>query len=174
MTETLHLLADERQAFDAVYASIPEDARAVRPAPGAWSAALVLEHLVLVEGGSLDVLEKLIAKGDGVRNLGPQTDDQLAAVVAGLRSDRRFAIPASAAAVITPAGTVRPESLRHAWDGLDGRWQSLDGSLTERQRAVGLFRHATAGVLRADGVAAFNAAHVAHHRAQLERIRTAV
>ena len=173
MTDALHQLADDRAEFSARIDGLDDRAMAWRPSPAEWSLALVLEHLVRVEGGSLRVLEKQAAKGDAFRDLGPPSDEGLAAVVAGLRSGHRFRIPPAAAPAITPTGEMPLDALRQAWDGFDARWRALDATLTDRQRAAGLFLHVRAGALRPDGVARFVAAHTAHHRAQAERIRAA-
>lgn len=173
MTDTLRLLADERAAFSALLDDASPDALAFRPSPDAWSLALVLEHLVRVEGGTLAILEKQAAKGDAFRDIGSPEEGRLAQVVAGLRSDRRFRIPAGAASAITPTGEMPVGPASEAWDGFDTRWAALDDRLTDRQREATLFLHATAGPITADGAAEFVAAHAAHHRGQAERIRAA-
>ena len=173
MTDALRQLADDRAAFSATLDGLDAEALGWRPSPDEWSLSLVLEHLVRVEGGSLDVLDKQVAKGDGFREVGPPAEEGLAAVVAGLRSGRRFRIPAAAAPAITPTGEIPLDALRAAWDGFDARWRALDASLTDRQREAGLFMHVRAGALRPREVAEFVAAHAAHHHAQAERIRAA-
>ncbi|HIL56989.1 MAG TPA: hypothetical protein EYG39_03665, partial [Rhodothermales bacterium] len=72
----MHLpLNDLRDAHASVSASLdalPPDARDWRPAPEAWSATDVLEHLLKTEAGMLQFLRRQLAAGEDRRDLGPR------------------------------------------------------------------------------------------------------
>lgn len=143
--------------------------RDFRPADGGWTPNEVAEHLMLVERGLVGGLERQVAAGDARREVGTPSDTALDGVVAGLAADARYRIPAQAAPFIAPEGT-HEEAVRAEWDALAARWRVLADTLPDALAHTGLVRHPLAGAVTAEGAARFAAAHVQHHRRQLDRI----
>jgi uncharacterized damage-inducible protein DinB len=67
----LGYLDEARGAIRAAVATVPEDLRRTRPAPGRWSVAEVLEHLALVDRSFAQRITEAIAEAR-VAGLGPE------------------------------------------------------------------------------------------------------
>lgn len=159
-----------RAAFLAQLDAMTDAQRAFRPAGGGWTPAEVAEHLMLVERGLVGGLERQLAAGDARRDVGEPSAEALGRLMDRLESpDTRYAMPDKAATYIAPAGT-HGEAVRQEWGALAGRWRALADTLPDALAATGLVRHPLAGAVTAEGAARFAAAHVMHHRGQLDRI----
>lgn len=173
MSDALTDLREIRAAVSAVLDSFPPAALDWRPAPDAWSATDVLEHLVKSENGSLFAIRRQVAAGDDRRDLGAPDEEAFSKLRAFLRSERRTRVPEAAARFIAPTGEATYVDLRTEWEGLNDRWHEALASLPSELADVGLVRHPLAGALTAEGAARFVADHARHHLHQLRRLREA-
>jgi uncharacterized damage-inducible protein DinB len=140
-----------------------------RPAPAAWSAVEVLDHIVRVEREILDVAQRGVVNPHrrGLRDrVGVAFIDWL------FRSDRRVRVPTSVPEVLpTPdadLGTVRRE-----WDAVRHDLASFLAPLTDHQLSDGVFRHPVAGWMNVPQMLRFFWVHTHHHGFQLARLRAA-
>ena len=140
---------------------------AYRPAPTAWSAAEVLDHLVRVEREILAAAEHgLVAPHRrGVRDrVGVALLDWL------FRSDRRVRVPTSVPEVL-PAQDADLVTVRREWDAARRDLGRFLAALTPGQRGAGVFRHPVAGWMSVPQVLQFFWVHTHHHGFQLARLR---
>jgi hypothetical protein len=148
---------------------VPRDMRGVRPAPGRWSVAEVLEHLALVETGIARLIAKRGAEGRAA-GVGPETEtrtvlytldsqrvlDRRETVAAHERVSPRGALDADAAW----AAVVKAQAeVREAVIGVDGL---ALGEIT--------YPHRTLGTLDLYQWIAFTATHEMRHIAQIREI----
>jgi len=139
-----------------------------RPAPDSWNLLDVIEHLVLIEErilgglgtrpGPLPILER-VRVGAG-----------FALLTAWLRGGGRIRVPTRA---ILPGGSSSLDELRGRWDaaraGLSEALERFERSDLRRP----MMRHPIVGKLSPAQTLSFIHTHVAHHRPQLARIRSA-
>ena len=163
--------AARRDVLDALDAFRPAQ-RAVRPAPDAWSADEVAEHLMRSERSFVVGMERQLAAGDARRDVGAPSHEALAMLVDRLLSpDFRYPMPEPVAAFIAPTG-LAPAEVRAEWDAIAARLRDLVSSLPPELADVGLLRHPIIGAMSAEGTLRFAAAHLGHHGHQLARIAT--
>lgn len=163
-----------RDAFLAALDAVPSGVRATRPAPDAWSADDVAEHLMRTERGLLGGLERQVTAGDARRDVGPPDAAALDRLLAHLDDDGfRYAMPEKAAPFIAP-DAMDPADVRREWDDLAARWHRLTETFPVDFVETGLVRHPLIGAVTAEGTARFVAAHIVHHQRQLQRILAAV
>lgn len=140
---------------------------AFRPAPGAWSAAEVLDHLVRTERAILDATARGLAapRRQGLRDrAGVWFLDRL------FRTERRVRVPPSAAAVVGPDAGADLAAVRGAWDAVRGDLAAFLAPLGPAQLTDAVFRHPVAGWMRVPDVLRFFWVHAHHHGFQLERL----
>ncbi len=139
-----------------------------RPTPESWGLLDVIEHLVLIEErilgglgarpGPLPLLER-VRVGAG-----------FALLTVWLRGGGRIRVPSRA---VMPGGSSSLEELRGRWDtvraGLNQALERLERSDLGRP----MMRHPIVGKLSPTQTLSFLHTHVAHHRPQLARIRSA-
>ena len=171
VTDVSALHSEHERVARALDALSPE-ARLWRPAPGAWHAADVLEHLVKTEKVMLRGVRRHLAAGDARRDLGAPAPEAAAALTAFLRSGRRTRVPTAAARWVAPEGAPY-DGLRTEWDALPGLWRDALREMPEGLKGVTLTIHPVAGPLTAEGVLTFLADHAHHHLGQLARLRAA-
>jgi hypothetical protein len=160
-------LERQKQALLEDLATWPAARLSFRPAPSAWSALEVLDHLCRVERGWTLAVRRNLADGPQVT-----VRDRVGALVvnAVMRSPRRVKVPAAATAVL-PAGAHDLPALASRW--ADGRLQMhalLDG-LVPGQCRKGVFKHPVAGWMPIPTALTFLSAHLRHHGYQLDRLR---
>lgn len=162
----LALLDVERDTLLERLSHIPEERRAVRPAPDRWSVADVLEHLARVERGVARLLE---TRGRERPAAGAASSaHHLTAEHAARLRDRSARLEAPDR--VRPTGAVTPEAalrqLTEAREGLRAAFlaadpESLDGVTHEHPRL---------GVLTLRHWVLFVAHHEARHTAQIVEI----
>ena len=138
-----------------------------RPAPTAWTAIEVLDHIVRAETGTLGDLQ------EGLRNphpLGTEERPRVADLDRALRSDRSFQVPAGAEE-IRPDPQTTWAQVTDAWALTRKELGQLVQSLGPGDTRCGLFCHPFAGWMTFEEVLQHFSAHLYHHRFQLARIR---
>ncbi len=169
MTALLDVLARERAAVLALLDAMTPAQRAFRPAPDAWSPADVADHLAKAESGQIEIVRRQVA---APRPLGRPSAGRRWLVERLMRSGLRVRMPAAVAPRIAPTGVafdVSRSALAAAAEG----WHALAATYPPAMAEAGVFTHPVAGPLTLRGTVCFAAAHLDHHRRQLERIRRA-
>lgn len=146
--------------------------RAFRPAPQAWSAADVADHLAKAERGQIEIVRQQVAAGAARRPLGRPSRSRRWLIERLMRSGLRVRMPAAVAPRVSPTG-VAFESSRAVLVGCSEGWRALAASVPPEMDAVGVFAHPVAGPLTVAGTVCFAAAHLNHHRRQIGRIQAA-
>ena len=171
-TDALALLDRERAAVLAALDALAPEQRAFRPAPDAWSAADVADHLAKAESGQIEIVRRQVEAGPARRDLGRPSAPRRWLVERIMRSGVRVRMPAAVAQRVTPTG-VAFEASRAAIAGCGDGWRALAAAFPPELESVAVFAHPVAGPLTAAGAVCFAAAHLDHHRRQLRRIQAA-
>jgi uncharacterized damage-inducible protein DinB len=144
------------------------------PGPGQWSAAQVVQHLLVAETGIGQYIDKKVQQEEGLDKAGFLTFVRSRVLRLALRLPfLRFKAPKYLAA-LTP-DTVPPlAELRTEWDRvrrqLERTLNEFPGPLLNRM----IFKHPRSGMLNIYQTLDFMVDHVLHHQRQLERISKAV
>lgn len=168
---TFAVLEAQRAALLADLDGWPTAALAHRPAPDAWTAPEVLDHLVRSERGILAEVRRNLAAPHprGLRDrLGCAFIDRV------FRTDRRVRAPAAVAARVAPAAGADLAAVRAEWDAARaelGGFLAGVPDLRPAQQRDGVFRHPVAGWMGVPDVLRFFRVHVHHHAFQLARLR---
>jgi uncharacterized damage-inducible protein DinB len=158
----------ERHALMAKLADWPADCLRYRPAPAAWSAPEVLDHLVRAEAGTIaDVAAGLKAP----HPLGDEQRPGIAALREALRCDARYQVPADAT-MIHPDTQSNVDEVTSRWEQARQRLRSLLENLTPQDTRVGVFHHPFAGWMTVHEVVEHFSDHLYHHQFQLARTRS--
>ena len=160
-------LEQQRHALLADFRALSPAQLAFQPAPDAWSLAYLLQHLVLVEEGTLQFLTRKA----------PRPDTRTAAQRLRFRAFRLL-MP-YALRVKAPVAAVLP-TVDASLDELSARWDAardvleryLEG-LTDEHLALLVFKHAFGGPLTILETLDVFRLHIVHHGHQIRRIRTA-
>jgi uncharacterized damage-inducible protein DinB len=138
-----------------------------RPAPNAWSALDVLEHLVKVEEA---IASRVRPRGPRGLLEAVRTKAALGVMRLVFAARRRIKVPTQG---ILPLGGV-------TLSDLVSRWEAAQVALTERLEEFGpqdwsrpMMRHPLIGRLTPAEGLTFIHCHMGHHRRQIERIRRA-
>ncbi|UYZ64504.1 DinB family protein [Hymenobacter weizhouensis] len=144
------------------------------PAPGQWSAAQVVQHLLLSEQGIGKYLEKKLLQAEELQKAGFTTflKSRLLRVLLRLPG-LRFKAPAFLEQQMTAELPPLPE-LRAEWEAVRRRLErtlnEFPGPLLDRA----IFKHPRSGMLTIYQTLDFMLDHVLHHQKQVERIARAV
>lgn len=142
---------------------------AFRPAPDAWSAIEVLDHIVKVED-RITAAARIGLRAPhriGLRDrLGFLFIDRL------FRSRHRVKVPRSAADVL-PDRMAKLDSICRHWVLTRSELDDLLSSLSPIQFRVGVFRHPVSGWMTVPQILRFFSVHMQHHRFQLTRLSQA-
>jgi hypothetical protein len=159
-------LETQRKVLLAELTAWPPNRVNFRPAPGAWSAVEVLDHIVRAETGTIADVRK------GLQNphtLGPEERPGIAALNQLLRSDQSFKVPAGAA--IHPDTQTTLSDVTDRWEQTRAEVKSLLDHLTPEDSRCGVFNHPFAGWMTFSDVLDHFSAHLYHHGFQLARLR---
>lgn len=173
LADALSTLDRDRATFLAAYDALAPAQRTFRPAPAAWSADDVAEHLARVDAGMLAILRRQVDAGDARRDLGRPSRVKQALVTRFMRSDARTRMPPAVAPRVAPVGADPVES-RATLAASAGAWATLVASVPPDLEPTPLWSHPVGGAYTAAQAVSFHAAHFDHHVRQLARIRSAV
>jgi len=153
-----------RAAFLATAGRFSDEQRVFRPAPDAWSALEVTEHLVLAEEKSVLGMETLTPPSPTVT---PLAHLRMALVRLVMRTDLRVKVPTRR---VLPTGSIPLEELSSRWMASRERLSAFLEGITAADLGLARFRHPIGGWVGASVGAAFLADHIDHHHRQLGRI----
>ena len=148
-------------------AAWPKNQLEYRAAGGSWSALEVIDHLIRVERCTLDdIVTNLRARtpvplGDRMRGL---------LVIAVMQSQMKVKVPRGVEQVIPQAATDLA-ALSAEWNEVRKKLRELAKSVPGADCTCGVLRHPVGGWMTLPRTLAFLAAHIRHHRYQIERIR---
>jgi hypothetical protein len=170
--EVLTLLDSHRAALAEAVAAVPVALRERRPAPGRWSAAEVLEHLAIVEGG---ITQLLHAQVGAARSAGLGVERDTSPVVPTVPVDRLLdrSAPITASARSQPTGGLGADA---AWEALAERRRTLRELVLAADGAAlsdVVIPHPILGPLSVYQWLVFIGAHEGRHAGQIREIATA-
>ena len=145
------------------------------PAPGQWSAAQVVHHLVLAETGINAYLQKKLASSEQLQRGGLRAKVRSWLLRLALRLPGfRFKTPPRAG--IEPATDNLPPlpELRQQWQQVRRQLEQLLNEFPGRQLNHAIFKHPRSGMLTIGQTLDFMLDHVLHHQQQLRRIAKVV
>lgn len=147
------------------------------PAPGQWSAAHVVHHLLSSEAGIGQYLQQQLRAQDRLRpgNLGMKLRATLLRVLLRLPG-MKFKAPGRVAALTpTDAAELPPlADMRRQWAGTRRQLEQLLNEFPGPLTRKAIFKHPRAGLLTIEQTLDFMLDHVLHHRQQLARIGKAL
>ncbi len=161
------LLDRERKAFLATLDPWPPGELCVRPAPRAWSAVDVLDHVAKTERAAFaSMLENF---NQPIRI---SLTDRLcgAFIIQLMRTPIRVRVPDRVAAAILPDGTADFTAVRRTWNDSQAELKEWVSRLETDPRSLAGFKHPVSGWMSVSQGLSFLASHVRHHRYQLVRI----
>src|SRR5215208_6094056 len=166
ISELLAYVEQQTADLRAAYESVPEDRRALRPAPDRWSPAEIIHHLVLVERRLADRLRSLMEQA---RTLPPETEttSMLSSVSTTRVLDRtnRF--------VTSELSEPRDTDAARVWDDLmDARRSLLDVVATGDGLKLGAVTapHPRLGAFSGYEWIAFVGSHAGRHADQIREM----
>ncbi|HEX8351171.1 MAG TPA: DinB family protein [Hymenobacter sp.] len=141
-----------------------------RPSPAQWSAAQVVQHLVVAETGIEQYLEKKVLQAEGLEHagLGASLRSGLLRVLLRLPF-LRFKAPKRLAALM-PTDTPPLPELQTEWESGRRRLERLLNEFPSKLLTRAIFRHPRSGMLNIYQTLDFMLDHVLHHQRQIERI----
>lgn len=158
-------LEAHRDRLSALAWSLPDATLRRRPAPGAWSLAQLLDHVVRIDRG-LDL------DGGRLGRIAAATSRARGGLIcAVLALPVRIPAPPGARAVM-PSADPDPEATLEAWADLRSGWSERLGASTAE--ATVAYRHPIVGPLSVPDALAFLLAHHLHHDAQVRRTLAAL
>lgn len=156
-----------RALLDRLLAHTPAQL-AFQPAPGAWSLAQLMQHLVLVEEGTLMFLEKKAPRPAASRTL----RDRLKWAVFSRVSPMPVRVKTPTDLVV-PRAEATVESLVQRWDAARARLTEYLERVDDAAMPLIVFKHAIGGPLPILETLDFLGLHLRHHEHQIRRIRAA-
>lgn len=145
------------------------------PGPGEWSAAQVVQHLLLAETGIMAYLQKKLASQEQLRrgSAGAQLRSWLLRIALRLPG-LKFKVPPRAG-IEPPATNVPPlPELRRQWEQVRRQLEQLLNEFPGPQLHHAIFKHPRSGMLTIGQTLDFMLDHVLHHQQQLRRIGKAI
>lgn len=159
-------LEAERTSFLARLSDLDDAQLGFRPRADAWSALEVAEHVLLAEQISIETILRLAGRPSKKRTWFQRLG------YAGVWLVLKLGIRVSSPARITlPTGRMTLREIRTEWEA---HRRKLGGYLRDLEPGAGDvagFAHPIAGPLTLREGLLFLSRHLAHHRAQLERLR---
>lgn len=177
MNHRLHLRFEqlERATYRLLAAAEALGDRAHQPpGPAQWSAAQVVQHLVVAETGIGQYVEKKLLQEEGLVKTGFLTYLRAGLLRGALRLPfLRFKVPARLAA-ITPAEAPPLPQLRAEWEQLRRQLERILNEFPSKLLNRAIFHHPRSGMLNIYQTLDFMLDHVLHHQRQVERITRVV
>ncbi len=166
MVTTLRTLEQQKAETLDLLRSWPAARLDYRPAPDAWSAAEVVDHIAKVESGIIGAARRGLEKPHrlGVR-------DRLGFIMIErvFKTPRRVKVPATAPQVL-PEPDVSLLTAQARWDATRQELAQLVAEITPGQLRGGVFLHPVSGWMSVPQILRFFSVHVEHHRFQLTRL----
>lgn len=144
------------------------------PGPGQWSAAQVVQHLVVAETGIGQYMEKKLLQSDALAKAGFGSVLKAGLLRLLLRLPfTRFKAPAHLAK-LTPAEIPPLPELQAEWEATRRRLERLLNEYPGHLLNRSIFKHPRSGMLTIYQTMDFMLDHVLHHQKQVGRISKAL
>jgi len=144
------------------------------PGLGQWSAAQVVQHLLVSETGINQYLEKKVMAAEGLLHAGVGHFLRSRLLRLLLRVPfLRFKVPPMLAAN-TPATAPPLPELRQQWASVRRRLEHILSEYPDHLLRRAIFKHPRSGMLTITQTLDFMLDHVLHHQRQMERISKAM
>jgi uncharacterized damage-inducible protein DinB len=177
MNHRLHLRFEQlEQATTRMLNSVAELGEKAYLSPGdkQWSAAQVVQHLVLSETGIGQYLEKKLLQEEGHQRAGIGTFLKSKLLRVALRLPfTRFKAPAFLASQM-PTTAPPLSDLRAEWEAVRRRLERLLNEFPGKLVNHAIFKHPRSGMLTINQTLDFMLDHILHHQQQIERIKKVV
>jgi hypothetical protein len=154
------LLADAR--------TWPPESLRHHPAPDAWSALDVLDHLRRSEAGIAKAMRSRLHSPHPVSMLDRARSLQVFAI---LRAPIRMKVPKAVRAFVLPDPPPDLETLAAEWQRSRDIINTVIAELPPANERLGIFLHPLGGWMTPSTTLRFLAAHMQHHEPQWQRIR---
>lgn len=158
----------ERAAFVDALDGLSADQRTSRPSNDAWSPIEIAEHVYRSEQGFLKGLERQLDPDGERRELGKPSRTRFLALIAALKSPKKFKVPGGTASAANPGGMAY-EEIRANWAEFPERWKAIITAFPDSLSNTGLIRHPISGPMTLTQTIKFLTVHAARHFKQLER-----
>ncbi|TGE20233.1 DinB family protein [Hymenobacter elongatus] len=144
------------------------------PGPGQWSAAQVVQHLLVAETGINQYIEKKVLQAEELEKstFGTFLRSRLLRVLLRIPF-LRFKAPARLAALTTDDVPALTE-LQAEWEAVRRRLEQILNEYPSSLLNRDIFKHPRSGMLNIYQTLDFMVDHVLHHQRQLERISKVV
>ena len=166
ITELLRYIDDKAAELRAAYDAVPPERRGVRPAPGRWSPAEVVHHLVITERRLAQRLAGLIEEA---RALPPESDSSPILPTLNVKlveqRTKRF--------VTSEAGEPKNTDVAHVWEEFDEARRALKAVIISADGvALGNATSSHPALVQFNGYQwiAFAGSHAARHADQIREI----
>lgn len=144
------------------------------PGPEQWSAAQVVQHLLISETGINQYIEKKILAAEGLQHAGVGHFLRSRLLRVLLRVPfLRFQTPAYLAAK-TPVTAPPLPQLRQEWASIRRQLERILNEYPDNLMRRAIFKHPRSGMLTIAQTLDFMLDHVLHHQRQMARITKAV
>ncbi|WP_345070703.1 DinB family protein [Hymenobacter fastidiosus] len=144
------------------------------PVPGQWSAAQVVQHLLVAETGIGQYIDKKVQQAEGLGQTGLLTFLRSRALRLALRLPfLRFKAPKYLAA-LTPETAPPLAELRTEWERTRRQLERTLNEFPSKLLSSMIFKHPRSGMLNIYQTLDFMVDHVLHHQRQLERISSRI
>ncbi|MCM2317447.1 MAG: DinB family protein [Thermoanaerobaculia bacterium] len=137
------------------------------PAPGRWSAAQVIGHLVKAESLSVAYIGKKASDPSKLRPAGIVHSLKSTLVVALMRVPMKFSAPEIVAEMPENAS---PNELRERWRATRSEMCELLDRLPDALLHTCLYKHPVAGPMTVEGALDFMIAHATRHAKQIDGV----
>ncbi|WP_375435206.1 DinB family protein [uncultured Hymenobacter sp.] len=177
MNHRLHLRFEQlehatNQLFEAAEA-LGEQAHQV-PAPGQWSAAQVVHHLLVSETGINQYIDKKLRSSAELQKAGLSHHLKSLLLRVLLRVPGfKFKAPARLKE-LTPDQVPPLSQLRQEWDAVRRHLEQILSEYPDKLLSHAIFKHPRSGMLTIYQTLDFMLDHILHHQRQVERISRAV
>ena len=151
----------------------PDAAR--QPAPGAWSAAQVVHHLLFIEGRMLKAIQSKLQDPGNLLNPSLFTRLRALLVRLALRLPGLRVKAPKGVATLTDANELPPlEQMKTDWQALRRQWEQLLNEYPGPLLGRAIFPHPRSGMLNIYQLMDFLVDHLLHHQQQMGRIKAAL
>lgn len=142
----------------------------VSPGPGQWSAAQVVQHLLVSETGIGQYIDRKLRDPDTLRESDIKAFIRSRLLRLALRLPfTRFKVPRYLAE-LTPTEVPPLPELRTQWEATRRQLERLLNEYPSKLLSRAIFKHPRSGMLTIHQTLDFMLDHVLHHQKQMERI----
>ncbi|MCB2380511.1 DinB family protein [Hymenobacter sp. BT635] len=177
MNHRLHLRLEQLEQATNRLLSMAQslgDKAQMAPGPGQWSAAQVVQHLLVAETGIGQYIDKKVMQEEELGKSGFLTFVRSRVLRAALRLPfLRFKAPKYLAA-LTPDTVPPVAELRTEWERVRRQLERTLNEFPSQLLDRDIFKHPRSGMLNIYQTLDFMVDHVLHHQKQLERIAKVV